>query len=530
MVIRSSIARRIAGGPPFRVDPSRIIVEPDHQNKISNISELAADEATEIVDKAPVPDDFLEDVSNKLIDVGFGVKKLNNTGLLVAEADQVLNVIEQMAEEANTFENKTIRKLETLVDKASRAASNVKSDELDSNMMFSSDDSVASESVLRERLTDLSLKNDLTDAIEEINGVASAYMSYSPGTFGPRNLNVDIMDPVKDVAGEERSDLPNLNDAVDKIGASNVWGETRGEDAVVAVLDTSFNSDYFSDSRVLDTFAGTNTDGAFAKPEEGHGTMSAYTAAGNEEENDLTVSGAAPDADLLLARTTDSTGALKNTEEAWDWLVGKIKDLDKPVLSNHSYGTPLCSARVMNLCENPTTKVVKTMNKRDDHQAFYAAGNEGLYCGHRLSGVTNGINGPNSLPSSISVGALRFDLREAQSYTSHGFGTCSSFMENPKPDVSTLIPSLIPYGEKVKDMSNGRGGSTGGTSDASPLVCGSAALLASKAGTASNDVIGNALENTAMLPRVTQINIIQDFDARFGNGQIQVEKALSEVQ
>lgn len=525
MTIRDNIARKFAGGPQFRIQPDRLIIEPSHNNNVTELANSASDRAQELINKSPIPNDVLNNVGNRLRDLGFNVKELGNTGLIVAEVDNISTVIENIAEAANTFNKRAVNELLSLKEKASNRVNDFQDGYSLDKTDYSSDSILAQEIDLRERLENISLRNKLTSVLEDIPEIASVEMAFTRNTFGPRNLNIDVEGELRDVT-EEEEDLPTLSDAVQKVGAKNAWSRTRGEDAVVAVLDTSFNQEFFASSRIIDTFSGSETEGAFAKPEEGHGTMSAYTAVGNKEESGLASSGVAPEAGILLGRTTDKDGALGNTEEAWDWLVGQIKESDRPVLSNHSYGVPLCSARQMNLCNSSTTKLVKTMNKRDDHQSFYAAGNSAIYCGHRLSGATNGINGPNSLPSSISVGALRYDLRDAQNYSSHGFGSCSGVNEDPKPDVSSLIPSLIPYGEKVKDMSSGVGGSSGGTSDASPMTCGVGALVASVKGDAN---VGSILEETAMMPRITQVNILRDHDARFGHGQVCADEAVNQV-
>lgn len=529
MTIRSNLARAFAGGPEFMIRADRIIVELSHENNVTQLAQSASDRVQEAIDKRPIPNDILDEARNRLVDLGFNVRKLNNTGLIVAEVDDIGSVIDNIVEQANTFSQRSVNKLQSLKDKAERQANSVDFSQEDVDVNITSSVDLAREANLRERLANISLKNQITDVLTEFKIIESAELAFTRNTFGPRNLNIDIDAPLRDASEDDEEDLPTLGDAVRKVGAKNTWNVTRGEDAIVAVFDTSYNGDWLNTDRLIDSFSGPDVGDAFDKPEEGHGTMSAYTAAGNKNKSGLPVSGVAPDAEMLLARTTDESGALSYTEEAWDWLVGQIRDADKPVFSNHSYGIPLCSARSMNICNSSTTKLVKSVNKRSDHQSFYAAGNEGVYCGHRLGGFTNGINGPNSLGNSISVGALRFDLRDAQSYSSHGFGTCTTPTNNPKPDVSCLIPTLVPYGTKQKDMSSGVGGSSAGTSDASPMTCGVGALVGSIAETADTEVISDALEGTAMLPRITQVNALSDFDARFGHGQVMAEKAVNEV-
>lgn len=528
MTIRSNLARSFAGGPPFKIQPDRIIVEPVHSNNVTELANATSDQVEEIIDKTPIPSDVLNDVGNRLRDLGFSVNELGNTGLIVAEVQDLGQVIDNISSAANTFNKRAVKKLESLKEKAESTASEIQSsDMVGGTFNFSSEAKVAQETGLRERLANLSLKNVLTSLLEDIKSIRSAEIGFTRNTFGPRNLNIDITDPIRNA--EDNEEMTDLGDAVQKIGAKNAWGSTRGENAIVATFDTSFNREWLDGPRLIDSFSSGGVENAFSAPEEGHGTMTAYSAAGNKEESGLPYSGVAPDAGMLLARTTGTDGALSQTEEAWDWLVGHVREADRPVFSNHSYGVPLCSAQTMNLCNSTTTKLVETMNKRDDHQAFYAAGNESLYCGHRLGGLTNGINGPNSISNSISVAALRYDLRDAQNYSSHGFGTCTDVTKDPKPDVGCLLPSLLPYGKDIKDMSSGVGGSSGGTSTAAPLTCGAGALIGSVIDSAERETIVDTLEDTAMLPRITQVNLFRDHDARFGHGQIQVDKAVGSV-
>jgi FOG: PKD repeat len=184
----------------------------------------------------------------------------------------------------------------------------------------------------------------------------------------------------------------------------------------------------------------------------------------------------------------------------------------------------------MDLCSSTVAAMSVALSKRDDHQAVYAAGNEGYYCGHRLSGVTNGIAGVNSKSASLTVAAFRYDISDAQGYSSHGFGTCGSQLENPKPDVGSMIPTIVPFANEEKNMETQTGGSSAGTSEAAPIVAGVAGLVASITGNARQSVIQGILESTASRVRRTQVNSIRGHDARFGNGQVQPKAAVEQAQ
>lgn len=542
MTIRDSLARNLSGGPPFRIRADRIILEASTNGGLRNELEDSVSERKGILDSPPINLNALARIEGEAKRLGFNTKRLNNLGVVVAEAPRLDNVIDNISETRSDLTGNIQQELKSVRRKAARQNDKtVLGGWTPGNLDFfaagdegyeESDASI--EAKLRNELTDVSLQNPVTEALSNIDNVVNAELGFTRTTYGPRNLNVDVDDlqsffgAFEDTPDSEVPDLPGVPDARKKIGVDKAWETTRGEDVVIAVFDTSFYSDFLKSDRVISTFSGDDVASAYSDPEEGHGTMCAVSAAGNVEDG-APVNGVAPDAELMLARITDSSGAMPYVEEAWDWLIGQIKQTDKPVISTHSYGVPLCSGRTMDLCDATTTKVVAAANKRVDHQSFHAAGNEAMYCGHRLVGATNGIMGTNSLPSTITVGANRFDLVDAQRYSSHGFGTCSGLSSNPKPDVSCLIPSLIPYGTDVKDMSTGQGGSSGGTSEATPLTAGVGALIASVTGDARRGNIEDVLESTAELPRPTQTSVVLGFDARFGRGQIRADKAVDEI-
>lgn len=516
--IRDLIAKRASGGPPFRLMPNEVLVEVEDPERV-------------LFDGRTVEMKRMQPVEGILNDLGFQTERLNNVGVIVAETDNLADIVNRFQEFKNTFDPEIVDRIQSVESRTtSFERRTVIGSRIFGGMEFGQEPGGLEEEI-RSKLSSLNLKNPMTEAIQQIDGVINAEINFTRNTFGPRNLNVNV-DALPDLLQqpqEENGDT-TLADATEKFGVQDAWNTTRGSGAIVAVLDTSFCREFLESDRVIDTFSGPNVDNAWSAPEEGHGTMTAYAAAGSAEESGLDWDGVAPEADLLLARVSGSDGALKHVNRAMDWLAGHVRELDRPVISNHSYGVPLCSANQMDLCDSTSTKLARALNQREDHQGFYAAGNEALYCGHRVSGVTNGINGINSDPSSITVGALRFDLNDAQNYSSHGWGTCSGLDTDPKPDVSCLLPSIIPYACSVRDMSGSTpGSSNGGTSLATPLVCGSAALLTSVNGDASTDTLESILQDTARLPRITQFNILRGHDARFGNGQIRVDEAISQI-
>jgi len=528
MSIRDNISRASVGGPKFRLQPDRVLVEIDCGDNLSQLSEQLTDDSGTPLSEA-LDSSILQEVSDRLASFGFNVTDLRNLGVIVAQTNNLENVVNSIQNARNTFKDGSVSALNNTVNKAKRGRTKTTLGGFRAGRLnFGSSNKAKLEARLRNELSSINLRNPLTDALTDIEGVFDAHIDFTRNTPGPRNLNVDVHNESRVVSPGSES-KPHVGDAVKKIGAKEAWSTTSGENAVAAVFDTSFCKKYFQSNRVIDTFSADDVDSAFSDPDEGHGTMTAYGMAGNKSGHELTYNGVAKDADLLLARVSGNDGSLAYIAEAWDWLVQHVNELNRPVISNHSYGVPMCSARSMDNCSSLTTKMSRVMNQRKDHQGFYSAGNEGNNCGHRLLGITNGINGSNSDPTSITCGAFLWNLTDAQSYTSHGFGTCAGINNNPKPDLGCLLPDIAPYGCEQSDMSMNLGQSSGGTSLASPLTAGVATLMASETGVAERSVIEDVLEGTAERVRTTQINIVRNHDARFGHGQVKADKAIKTV-
>jgi subtilisin family serine protease len=382
----------------------------------------------------------------------------------------------------------------------------------------------------------------LRDEIGGLNLVDKVDFVSSYVDYGPEQLGVSPFD-LPDVTPQE---LDNSNstqqDIMDLFGMESVWSVNDGSNSIVAIFDTGYSRDLIDQSRIVGTFSGDGVGGVYA-PAEGHGTMTSGAAVANSD-NDVPFDGVAKGSDVILVRITDENGQIRSDiiSKAWDWLTS-FNSGDRPIIANHSYGTPICSSRPRSkMCESATADLVRLANSDSDITSVYAAGNEARWCGHRLSGITNGITGLNSISEVITVGALRADMIDAQLYSSHGRGDCAP-ISNPKPDVSAAIPSNLYYGAedgwKIKDMSSNFGGSSGGTSTAAPYVAGKIAILQSHAvekrgEPMQTEEIMQIIEKAAEPPRRTQVNIIpgitpQGWDARFGYGQINMMDALSEI-
>lgn len=393
--------------------------------------------------------------------------------------------------------------------------------------------------------------------LSDIEGIVDINFITTNADFGPENLRLSPteMDTLEPEEAEEQGST--LQDVVEALGAPDVWEVTRGENAIVAIFDTGYAEDLVDSSRVIRTFHGDDVDSVYA-PEEGHGTMCLGASAANSDEG-VPFDGMAPEADVILVRTTDSEGQINNSiiADAWDWITSA--DFNRPIVANHSYGIPLCSGRPkQRFCNGPLIDVIDAANEDPMLTSVYAAGNEAMRCGHRLSGITSGITGTNSLGSVITVGALLTDGRDAQRYSSHGRGDCAP-ISDPKPNVSSRIPVNTYYGAEggweIKDMSTGVIGSAGGTSHAAPLVTGMLALVqsaammgelpeqASEVAEEATDLVGRGepmeteeikqlMEDVSEPPRTTQVNAFslvagqKGYDARFGFGQFRPDRAI----
>ena len=381
--------------------------------------------------------------------------------------------------------------------------------------------------------------------VKNIPGVRRAFFAETLVDYGPENLRISPVSR-EDVFGED-DDLSTMKELNDRLGITELHKTYRGEGTTVAIFDTGFAEGLIDESRIVNTYHDDSVDSVYAS-KEGHGTMTAGGACASSDVEGVPYDAPAPESDVILVRITNEAGQIDSSviTEAWSWLANL--DIEGPVIANHSYGTPLCSGRPRTqFCDGPEQKLVSRILTDSSITAVYAAGNEAMRCGHRPSGLTNGITGTNSLPSVITVGALLTSGKEAQRYSSHGRGDCSP-VSDPKPNVSAPIPESVYYGVedgfKLKDMSTGLIGSSGGTSHAAPYTAGVIALLQSVAinGDSSNEDdmipsgrIKQMLQDTAETPHTNAANITglliseKGYGARFGYGEIRPEEMVGKV-
>lgn len=488
------------------------------RNRLSSIGAGGPRQFTEIRNKILVLTEPGEEdiVDNKLQEIKLSNRKLNNTPVLVSEPqDKIEGVIESLAEQTAD-----VKQAVGQIRQARRRGDDI--------VEPTTETIRATAGVIQE--------------IENISNVRSASFAQTFVDYGPANLRLDI-EELRDITSDDEEQY-TLGDIYDEMGLPDVWEDEKGEQSIVAVFDTGFAEGLIDEGRIVAKYHADDVDSVY-EPSEGHGTMTAGAAAAKKND-EVPFNGAAPESDVILVRITGPDGQIRSDliADAWDWLAGVSETRDRPIVSNHSYGTPLCSSvQRPETCDSPLGEVINTVNSDSNMTAVMAAGNEAMYCGHRLSGITNGITGHNSLESVITVGALLTNGRDAQRYSSHGRGDCAP-RADPKPNVSYRLPEKTYYGVedgwKVKDMSTGLFGSGGGTSHASPSIAGLLALVQSKKykkdGEAyQTEELKRIIKKHSSPPRATQINQFGFFagpggwDARFGYGEFDVKSALEEI-
>lgn len=494
------------------------------RNKLSSVAAGGPRQFAELQDKLLVSVgsfDAVQEARSELGRFGLSTKSLNNVPVIIAEPETTIDDVLDQARRIG-LDNRQIRR-------GIEEATELTGD--DDPVIEATDNLIAA-------------TTNLLTQVRNLRVVNIAEFSRSYADYGPENLRIRVQKQEDISIAEAKETSTNLRDIHEGLGVTDAWEETRGENAIYCVFDTGYAEGLVSRNRIIASFNGGGTDSVYASG-EGHGTMTLGAAAANANE-DPPFNGVAPDADVILVRITDNEGQIRSDiiSEAWDWLADL--NLDRPIVANHSYGTPLCTGRPRTeFCDTALNEVIKVIASDSNITPVYAAGNEAMRCGHRPSGLTNAITGTNSLAEVITLGALLSSGREAQRYSSHGRGDCAPIAD-PKPNVSCRIPEITYYGDengwRLKDMSTGPFGSGGGTSHASPTTAGIITLMQSKAVSEGDDNDGlqteeikQILQNTAELPRRTQVSAFgfvfseRGYDARFGNGEVRVNKALSQI-
>lgn len=278
---------------------------------------------------------------------------------------------------------------------------------------------------------------------------------------------------------------------IQRVGAPEAWGTTRGEGVAIGIIDSGIDADH-ADLTVagginLVTGGTTSADWDDASPFCGsHGTHVAGTAAALD--NDVGVVGVAPAADLYALRVFDPEadgieGCQAYTSSiiaALEWAVGQGLDV-----VNMSLGSFFSS-----------------FAKLDAARAT-AAGGVAMVASAGNGGPFGGVVYPAGYPEVVAVAASdEFDDL--------------AFFSSIGPEVELTAPGV----EIVSTTNDGGTGSKHGTSMASPHVAGAVALLREAASGLTPERIRSLLGSTA-----TDLGVV-GVDREFGHGLIDLATAV----
>ncbi|MGH3358057.1 MAG: S8 family serine peptidase, partial [Nocardioidaceae bacterium] len=244
-----------------------------------------------------------------------------------------------------------------------------------------------------------------------------------------------------------------------QVSAPAAWESgLDGEGVDVAVLDTGVDAGH----PVLDGAVGLEqnfSDTATAADGNGHGTHVASLIAGNGAGSDGARQGIAPGAGILSGKVLDDDGFGQQS-----WVIDGMEwaaDQDADIV-NLSLGGPPTAG------DDPVAQSLDRLTAETGTLFVVAAGNRGGLGRHPET-----IDSPGSAASALTVGATRAD----------GDGTAGFSGEGPTRGTYRLKPDVAAPGVDI--LGARAGARTGdlytpmsGTSQATPIVAGAAALLA----------------------------------------------------
>jgi serine protease AprX len=303
-----------------------------------------------------------------------------------------------------------------------------------------------------------------------------------------------------------------LADVIRLIGAEHAWRRTRGENVLLAVVDTGIDGSRpeFGAARRAGQWqvAGDDawTDG------DGHGTMCATIAAGSRAAGGP-VDGVAPGVGILSCKT-----GFYDTEitAIYDYLMERAGQAGRIVATN-SFGLATGEPPP----EPEDTDVPGALKEAAEAgiAIFFSAGNY-----HGMAGGAPDAPHPNSIwlhksaAHLMTVATCRLDGGMWE-YSSRGPGQFFGLPgTNRKPDVTAPTPrnGEIVYGDRTVVLRQGWG-----TSGASPQAAGLAALLLSAQPTLSNSEIYDIIRGTAI--------DLGHHEYMQGNGRIDCAAALGRL-
>jgi subtilisin family serine protease len=297
---------------------------------------------------------------------------------------------------------------------------------------------------------------------------ASAYAGFGGGLFGAETDGIHPFDLARTAGGIDcRPFLPAVSMAVVRqlLAVDREWTDGfTGQNVVVAMIDEGVNSHY----PVIGGFGRPTTHRPGGAPITSHGSMCAA---------DVLV--AAPSARLLDYPVFDRAGNGLDPLPVWQAVLNQRRLNGTPHLTNNSYGFYTLPDPGL---RTPATEVNHPVNRKIREvvaagvTTFFAAGNCGGPCAdprcNNNTGTPVPINGSNSLPEVITVAAVN-SRRARIGYSSQGPG-----------NFAPRKPDLAGYSHFFGNFGPNRPGGLAepfdsGTSAATPVVCGVAALLLS---------------------------------------------------
>lgn len=287
--------------------------------------------------------------------------------------------------------------------------------------------------------------------------------------------------------------------ALSKVNIEGAWRVTRGNPGVlIAIVDSGADLGHPDlKGQIADSWRASGLLGrmglASANDDFGHGTHCAGIAAAAADNNEG-VAGAAPGCKLLIVKALDKTGA------------GATSDIVRGIRWAMSHG-----AKVISL----------SVGGEDDSRALRDACTDALQAGIVVVAAMGNDgktikNWPAAIPGVIAVGAT------TKSDGVAGFSTRGSWISIAAPGASILstAPTYAATMNSGKDAELQRGyGVLSGTSMATPLVAGIAALMLSARPGMKPAQIKAALEKSAVGSGGTNI--------RTGHGRVDAAKALA---
>lgn len=350
------------------------------------------------------------------------------------------------------------------------------------------------------------LNGGVTDTVNYVDNAVRVTIDAQQLNELLSNPNVKSITRNKEVwyAGNSNYSLLYTDKRYSMLDVLPLWEQgISGAGIVVAVVDTGINSnlDIFErdgKSIVIDSLE------LYGEYVMWHGTAVASCIASQDE----TIKGIAPGVDLLNVEVFKPDGGAWTWDiiKGWDWVAKwKIDHPDKYVICCNSLGaSPIGLTggwRNPGELDRPANKMVLTYNI----PMIVAAGN-----GHPDVPSTMQINCPGQAQYVLTVGAV--DFNNKITYFSCRGGTID---KKPKPDVVAPGLNIRMFNEKGDEIT------ASGTSFATPLTAGVAALIAEQHRNYTAWQLENAIKNGAN----REILPTAQYDTTYGYGLVDAVSA-----